>query len=241
MIDRLKIAICEDTKEEGEKLTSILEEVSIPNEFRVFSSGEELLKNYEPHSYDLLLMDIYMGGISGVETIEQIRMIDEDVAVAFVTTSQDFALQSYRLSALKYIEKPYKKKEIEEILQLAKLKKESAPSLCIRRNGKDERIPFHQILFLEAQGRHVLIHMKEGEAIQITEKLVSLLPQLDGQPFFYSHKSYCVNLEMVMYIDQELKCFVVEGNENVPIRRESMSMAKKEFEHYIFEKTRGIS
>lgn len=241
MIEMLKIAICEDTKEEEEKLTSILKEVNTANEYQIFHSGEEFLELFQPHEYDLLLMDIYMEGISGIETVEKVRETDSDVAVAFVTTSQDFALQSYRLSALKYIEKPYQKKDIEEILQLAKIKKESVPKLIIYKNGKEERIIFRNILYIEAQGRHLMIHLKTGEAIQITEKLTSLLPQLENQPFFHSHKSYCVNLEYIMYIDQELKCFVLENNVNIPIRRESFTEAKKEFEKYIFNKTRGIS
>ncbi|MEG0895540.1 MAG: LytTR family DNA-binding domain-containing protein, partial [Oscillospiraceae bacterium] len=159
-METLKIAICEDTHSEEEKLLALLNKSDIPTSCTVFTSGEALLKTYEPQAFDLLLMDIYMGGITGVETVSKIREIDEDVPVAFITTSTDHALESYRLSALKYIEKPFKQKDIEEILTLAQLKKSNVPSLVIKKNGIEEKIPFSQILYLEQQTHQVNIYLK---------------------------------------------------------------------------------
>lgn len=241
MTKSLKIAICEDTAAEEKKLLAMLETSGIPTESSVFHNAENLLKTYEPQSYDLVLMDIYMDGMNGVEAVKRIREVDQEVPVAFVTTSQEFALESYRLNALKYIEKPYGKEEIEDILQLALLKKYSAPGLIIHKNGKEGKIRFQNILYLEVQGRHLLIHLKDGGEIQITEKMSVLLPQLEGHSFFYSHKSFCVNLNYVQYIDTELKCFLMENGTNVPIRRESMPEAKKALEEHLFKKTRGQS
>ena len=237
----LNIAICEDNAEEEEKLLSILKAININNSCSVFHSAEELLKVYKPYEYDLLLMDIYLPGLTGVEAVTKIREIDEEVTVAFITTSKDYALESYRLFALKYIEKPYNKKEIESILKLAQMEKDNAPGLTVHRNRKDEKYRFSQILYLEAQGRQVNIYLKSGETVSVYEKLSSLLPQLTEQPFFSPHKSYCVNLQQVQYIDTELKCFFMINGKNVPIRRETMGKAKQALKEFLFSQTRGIS
>ena len=81
MYEPLKIAICEDTKSEEEQLLSILNQITIPTECTIFQCGENLLKTYRPQKFDLLLMDIYMDGITGVEAISKIREIDEDIPV----------------------------------------------------------------------------------------------------------------------------------------------------------------
>lgn len=237
----MKIAICEDTKEEEDKLLTILDEIDIPNRYTVFHSAEELLKTYQPQLYDLLLMDIYMGEMTGVEAVAKIREADEEIPVAFITTSKDHALESYRLQALKYIEKPYQKKAVSDILQLAKLKKENAPCLVVHWNGTEKKIRFSQIVYLEAQKRQLVIHLRNGDKVQIYDKLSAVLPRLPVLLFFSPHKSYCVHLDQVQGIDTELKCFRMSDGSYVPIRRETMGKAKKAWETYLFSRTRGIS
>ena len=241
MKEALRIAICEDTKEDEKLLLKILEKSCIPTTCTVFRSGEELLNSYQSDNFDLILTDIYMDGITGIEAITKIREIDENIPVAFVTTSTDYALESYRLSALKYIEKPYTEKEIDMILRLAQLEKDNAPSLMIRKNRQEEHIPFSQILYLEQHAHLLNIYLKNGSSIEIYEKLSSYLPQLTEQGFFSSHKSFSVNLSFVNYIDTELKCFVMQNGKNIPIRRESMGKAKKALENFLFSRTRRMS
>lgn len=241
MKDCLQIAVCEDTKPEEEKLLSLLQNSSIENHCTVFHSGEALLESYAVGLFDLLLMDIYMGGMTGVEAVSKIREIDTEIPIAFITTSTEHTLESYRLSALKYIEKPYQKKAIDDILELALLKKSNLPSLVIKRNGKIEKIPFAQILYIEQQTHQCNIHLKQGKLVPVYEKLSVFFPQLEGQAFFGPHKSFSVNLSCVRFIDTELKCFVMQNGKNVPIRRESMGKAKKALEAFLFHKTRGLS
>ena len=240
MDEILRIAICEDTPAEEEHLLELLNASETPNQYEVFHSAEDLLAGYKPHRYDLLLMDIYMGGMTGVDAVTKIREVDREVSVAFVPTSKDFALESYRLSALKYIEKPYRREEVEETLQLALMKKINAPALHIFRNGKEERLSFDEVVFLEAQIRQLSIYLVGGEVLQVYEKLSHLTPQLERHHFFSPHSSFCVNLAHVRYIDSELRCFLMDNGKNVPIRRESMGRAKRALEAFLFQETRGM-
>ena len=241
MAEILNIAICEDTPSEEATLISMLDQSSFSNTYTVFHSGEELLNIYKPEIFDLLLIDIFMDGINGIETVAAIRKVDENVPVAFVTTSTDYTLESYRLSALKYIEKPYKMKDIENILKLALLEKENAPGLIIHKNRKEIKLIFSKIVYIETASRHLNIHMQNDEIIQINEKLSSLLPQLEEQPFISPHKSFSVNLAHVQYIDLDIKSFKMDNGDNVPIKRECLHMAKIALENYLFTKTRELT
>ena len=171
----------------------------------------------------------------------RIREMDEEVPVAFITTSKDHALESYRLSALQYIEKPYQKKDIENILHLAQRIREDAPVLIIHWQRQEKRIRLAQILYLETREKKVLIHLRTGETEQVYEKLTNLLTQLEGYPFFYCHKSYCVNLAGVDYIDKELNCFMMQNGKNVPIRRGLIWEARRVLEQFLFSRAEEAS
>lgn len=241
MDEPLNIAVCEDSPEDQQHLLDILAKSTIPVRPTVFGSGEALLENYRPGQYDLLLTDIYMGGITGVETVTRIRRMDEQIPVAFVTSSTDHALESYRLSALKYIEKPYREKEIREILMLAGMKRDTAPALTLKVAGKEEKIRLSRILYLEQHTHHLTVHRKADAELSACEKLSSLLPRLEQLGFFSPHKSYAVNLSHVLSIDRELRCFVMADGTNVPIRRESMGKARQALEDHLFDRTRDGS
>ena len=189
----LHIAICEDEKKERDKLLRLLDKSGIENTYSVFFYGEELLADFEQGKYDLILMDIYMGSeLTGVEIISLIREKDKDIPVAFVTTSKDYALESYRLSAMKYIEKPYSKESIEDILHLALLKKNDVPALLIQKNGIAKRVPFTNILYMEQQVRKVYICMKNEDSFSVYGKMSELKEQLPENIFFIPHKSFAI-------------------------------------------------
>ena len=237
----LKIAVCEDSPEDQEILSAILKSCPIANVPAFFSSGEQLLKVYAPLTYDLVLSDIYMGGISGVELVKQIRETDPEIPIGFITSSRDFALESYRLDVLKYIEKPYRAQEIQSILQLAKMNRDSAPALILIRSGREQRVRFSQILFLEQQTHYVNISLLDGSRVSGYEKLSALVAQLQRPEFYSPHKSYYVNLNHVRSLDGELRCFLMADGSRIPIRRESLSEAKKVLEEHLFQKARGCA
>lgn len=237
-MEPLQIAICEDSVEERNKLLAILKQSKIENQAAAFPCGEAFLRTFQPGKYDLVLMDIFMDGMTGVDAVTALRKRDADVPVAFITTSTDYALESYRLDALKYIEKPVKVKAITELLRIAQMKKDDAPRLRLRVRGQDEDIPFAKILYVEQRDHTLLFRLSGGETEKVTDRLDNLAPQFAGQPFFRCHKSYLVNLAQVRALDRELMVFVMKEGGNVHIRRESLGAARRAFEAYLFAAVR---
>lgn len=241
MPQSLNIAICEDEVAETKLLCDILDHSDIKNSYTVFTCADALLASYERDKYDLLLMDIYMkDSMTGIEAISLIREKDAGIPVAFITTSKDHALESYRLSAIGYIEKPVSETELNNVLHLAMLKKADAPSLYVKRNGSMEKLALSDIMYIEQRARQIFIHMKDNTEIVCYEKLSELSGQLPARLFFLPHKSYAVNLSYAMQIDTDLKCFVMADNSNIPIKRELTVKARKALERYFFEHTRSL-
>lgn len=237
-MEPLHIAVCEDSDEEQKKLLTILKQSEIPTQTAAFANGEDFLKTYRQGKYDLLLMDIYMGGMNGVEVVTEIRKTDETLIVAFITTSIDHTLESYRLKALQYIEKPVKKKAVLELLQFAQMKKEYTPRLFLKIGGKDHSLPFERILYVEQKDHTLYLHLTGGDILQANTKLNKIEPQFTGQSFFRCHKSYLVNLSHVADLDKWLMVFVMNEGDSVYIRRESMGKAKKALEAHLFAAAR---
>jgi len=236
----LDIAICEDNSAEQQHLLSILEKSSQSVEIKVYSSGEDLLREYTPGSFDLILMDIYLSGLTGIETITELRKIDKQVMVAFTTSSLDHTLESYRLEALKYLEKPVKEKAVQELLDLAMLRKENKPRLTLKKAGQSIAVPLEVIMYVEQKSHALFLYLSTGEIIDVLERLDHIEEQFSGEAFFRCHKSFLVNFAFVEKLDKELRVFRMKKDKIVHIRRESMSKAKKSFEKYLFNHSRRI-
>lgn len=237
-METLAIAICDDLPEEREKLLSLLERCPVPTACTQFGSGEELLEVFRQGMFDLLLVDIYMKGMTGVDAVRKIRETDAHIPVAFITTSTEHTLESYRLSVLKYLEKPVRQKELDDLLRLVRLQKESVPRLVVQQNGETHRFLLTEIMYLEQKGHHVALTMKGGETFRLYGKLSALMPQLEGHPFFSTHKSFCVNLAFVRGINEEYHCCEMANGAYVPISRPNRWKTKKAFEDFLFARAR---
>lgn len=239
MEEPLRIAICEDSQSDEEILLTALMQMSTPVAPTVFRCGEDLLTAYHPLEYDLILSDIYMTGMTGVEMIREIRKVDQEIPVAFITSSTDHALESYRLSALMYIEKPYQREQIESMVQLAKISRDSSHCILVPDGNTTIHVRLIRIVFLEQTNHLLNLYLTDGTVLSKYEKLNSLLPVLEKSGFFCPHKSYAVNLAQVRSIDAEIRCFIMSDGQKVPIRRESLPAAKRALQEHLFRSVRG--
>lgn len=238
MDNLLRIAICEDSESDRTQLITILQASSFSTDITLFECGEEFLANYKKQEYDLIFMDIYMTGMTGVEVVTKVRQIDSFIPIAFTTTSIDHTLESYRLDVLKYLEKPVQPKAVYEFLQLALFKKQTIPTLSIKNKNLEQKIPLSEILYLEQTGRQISIHLAQGEPFCFTGKLMDIIEQLPTNQFYQCHKSYIVNFAYVITLNKELMIFEIQGGSNVHLRRDSYWKIKKAYETYLFQQAR---
>lgn len=235
----LQIAVCEDTPADAKLLVSYLLESGIACSSDVFSSGEALLKAFAPGKYDLIFLDIYMSGIKGVDAAAEIRRTDRTVTLAFTTTSTEHTLESYRLKAASYLEKPVKGEDVREILSLALAKRNSSAYITLLIEGTKKNLPLDGILYFELQNHAVMVHTHtETLRTSQTVKLDRIEPMLP-EHFFRCHHSYLVNLRCVKEIDRELAVFIMQNNGRAHIRRRDLQGAANAYENSLFAAARG--
>lgn len=235
----LKIAVCEDTSADMDLLISYLTESNIAMKVVTFSSGEALLSDFLSGKYDLIFLDIYMGGKKGVDVAAEIRKTDRTVTLAFTTTSKDHALESYRLKAASYLEKPVKLEDVMDVMELVLIKRDSAAYITLLIEGENRKIPVESILFFEHQNHAVMVHTQSGVFRTSQTVKLNYIESMLPDYFFRCHHSFIVNLRAIRSVDKELKVFTMPEGSRVHIRHQSLSKAVQAYENYLFESVRG--
>lgn len=236
----LNIAVYEDNPKDAQRLLRCITDSGIPAECSAFSTGEALLADFSAGRYDLVFLDIYLGEVQqGVDIAAKIRETDTAVTLAFTTTSTEHTLESYRLKAYAYLEKPVRPTDVREVLEQAQSKRKNAPSVKLLIEGAYRDIPLDSILYFEQKNHAVLVNtLTEVLRTSQTVKLSDIEAQLP-EGFLRCHHSYIANLRYVRELDQELKIFLMANGDTVYIRRPSLGKAVKAYESRLFAAARG--
>lgn len=244
----LRIAITDDLNSEREKLSSAIaapfEKVGLAiGNIDEFTSGEALLRQFSAGKYDLIFLDIYMGGISGVETAKRIRSIDKNVMLVFVTTSNKFASESYAVKANFYLLKPIRSDSIKQLAETLAQQMQNTRSVAALPDGTV--IPLSSLVYTSCSGHYVNVYLVGSEPLKIrtTHKIMyEALSKYEG--IISCNKGVLVSLANVAKLDGEN--FTMINGDTVPISRRKMTQIKNDYTRFVlnrihseFEKEQG--
>lgn len=229
-----RIAVCDDVAAERNMLCTLLHNCDKRLIIYQFSSGEELLSSQ--NSFDLVFLDIYMTGMTGMETARVLQSRNDDLPIVFLTATSDFALESYEVHAFDYIVKPLHTRRLEVAWKRFLLTYQESPRLYIvNHSGKTVKLLYEQIEFLESDRHYVTIHMADGETIRIQGKLDDLEQQFDDPRFLRCHKSFLINLSLVEAMEDE---FVMQSGKCVPYRKREKKKMQNVFCDHMMKEAR---
>ena len=182
-----------------------------------FPSAEAFLFTYsEDKNFDILLLDIEMGSINGVELAKTVRAENDAVQMIFVTGFPDFIAEGYEVSAVHYLMKPVDRDKLFSALDRAAANLgKSERRLRVTFERRTDYIPLPKILYIEAQKQYVRI-VTEGEEYRMKASLAETAAQLD-EFFFPCQRSFIVNLRHVARILPDR--VVLKNSAEVPISR----------------------
>lgn len=166
----LRIAITDDLNSEREKLSSAIiapfSKVGLNvGNIDEYTSGEELLRQFSAGRYDLIFLDIYMGGMSGVETAKRIRTLDKNVMLVFVTTSNEFASESYAVKANFYLLKPVRAESIKQLAETVAQQLKNTGCAAALPDGTV--IPLSSLVYTSCSGHYVNVFLVGNEPLKI--------------------------------------------------------------------------
>lgn len=219
----MNIAICDDNCEciaYMEEYFSRIKEICKEIEYDTFTSGKDLFDHYESNGnlYDVVILDIEMKPLSGIEVAQKIRDIDTDVCIFFLTSHKEYVYDCFRSSPMNFWIKPVEYDLFKEDIKLAyKRTARSVSYLKIMENRSRIRLKCDDIIYIENKERKSFIYMVSG-IHKINKPISELIKDLDNRKFVRVYKSFIINLKYIYEIEEN-EIILYESNERIPISR----------------------
>jgi len=182
-----------------------------------FTDGDEIAIGYKAE-YDIILMDVDMRFMDGMTAAEEIRRLDGEVVILFITNLPQYAIRGYAVDALDYVLKPISYYAFAQCLEraLGRLQNRQRRRFLLLtvKNGV-LKLDVSRIHFIEVDGRRLLYHTTDG-VVDAAGSMGRAEAELAGANFFRCNKGYLVNLEHVTAVRGDS---AVVGGETVQLSR----------------------
>jgi DNA-binding LytR/AlgR family response regulator len=232
-------AICDDYPAQAQIISALLTKYQAARpglhiKAHTYGSGAELLKGIDSGcEYQLLLLDILMPSLNGIELAKEIRKRTQDAVMIFITISTEHALDAYAVSAAQYIVKPVQEKTLFPILDkvIPTLGGGRDGSIVLSTPESDVKILYSSIVFIELFSRKLRVYLDNGDVLlgKYLRKPfeTAIAPLLEDPRFIRPHKSFVVNIDKSDELRKD--ALLMKGGHTVPISRLHYTGMKKRF------------
>jgi len=166
--------------------------------------------------YDLILLDIAMDKIDGIELARIIRNFDNEADIIFITSKQEYAIEGYDVNALHYLMKPVNTTKLEALIKMSYAKKYQESIIVVKSGNQHFRVPVGTIVSIETVGRQVKLSLLDKE-INCPGKLIDILSELPCGQFVRCHQAFAVNVNNVRTLSR--KTAVTINGKEIPVSR----------------------
>ena len=176
---------------------------------RAFPSAEAFLFQYaEEKDFDILLLDIEMGGMDGLTMARAVRRENEDAQIVFITGYSDYIADGYDVAALHYLIKPVGQEKLFQVLdRAAERLKKNEKRLLLETGGETVLVPLGEIRYLEVVRNYVTVHGRKD--VTVKKPLSEFEPELDER-FFRAGRSLILNLTCIRRVGKT-EVFLSDG------------------------------
>lgn len=218
----IRIAICDDEQPMVDALKKRFDDFfkndNMEYEINLYTNGNQLLEDNNKNPYDVLFLDIDMPQIDGIKVAKNIRNVNSNMIIIFVTNKENLVFQSIKYSPFRFIRKDNLDEDIRELFFALKEKiilDNIQYEVII--NGKIKFLTVSKIVYFESFRHNIIAHYFDATTYNIKESLSNLSDKFGKYGFIRVHKSYLVNYRNIYVINSNnLK---LDTNENIPISR----------------------
>ncbi|MGN0634057.1 MAG: LytR/AlgR family response regulator transcription factor [Oscillospiraceae bacterium] len=213
----MRIAICDDDNTQVKALKNLLYSRNDRILIDEYNSGEQFLFEYEDNPCDLLLLDIEMDGINGMELAKKLRSKGDMLPIIFITGFSEYMSDGYDVEALHYLLKPVDSQKLFSVLDKYLSKKQNKSlGIIVKTAEATTHISFDDIIYIEAQGRKTLVKLISADTLECENGIGYLSDKLSDS-FVRCHRSYIVNLRYVRSIGKTE--IALDSGESLPLSR----------------------
>ena len=239
----MKILIVDDEPLARQRLQSVIEELDIGHVVAAGSSGEQAIALCESHQPDIVLLDIRMPGMDGIEAAQHIMKLDAPPAIIFTTAYDEYAIKAFDAHVVDYLLKPIRKQRLQEAItsasrltrvQMQGLSDEqevagSRQHISARLGGELRLIPIEEICYFMAEHKYVTVRHREGMVL-IEESLKSLEKEFE-QRFLRVHRNALVSVDCIAALEKDRegghKLKLKDLDETIEVSRRHLPIVRK--------------
>lgn len=239
----MRIVICDDIAEERARLKGYIRRLekddTLELDITEYQSGAELLSAYGTRTLpDVIFLDIYMSGLTGVEVAKELSHRGYGGSVVFCTTSLDHAVESYKLKADGYLVKPYSYEDfLDAIWRCRQHLQKSQKGITFVSDRIDYNIPLRKVSFIETAGRACSVHTDEG-AYTTYKKISEFENELSNEPAYLKvGRCYLVNMNRIKTLSDDRIIF--DDGEAIPLPSRDKKRLQQTVNDWFWKATRG--
>jgi len=230
----LTIAICDDNEDQIKELRRLLGEWSADKPFALnideYISAESFLFNYPDNPCDLLLLDIEMNGINGMELAKKLRS-DGNInmlPIIFITGYSEYMSDGYEVEALHYLLKPVDNSKLFAVLDRYIKRHTPENEIMLACDEGSIHVSPDMVIFCEAVGKKTHVHMRDK--VIVCNSGISAVKNMLPEEFVFCHRSYIVNMRYVRSIGKT--DIMLDSDENIPLSRRLYKEVNERFIQY---------
>lgn len=225
----MNIAICDDEQKICEiyfdKVRMITKNIGILIDIIVFNEPDKLLKSLSEEHYDIVLLDIDMPYINGLQVAEEMEKKNYETILIFITNQDALVYQSFQYHPFGFIRKSHIDDELEHVLVHAIEKiNVKRKRFCFRQDLELVSLVISDILYFEADGNYLMVHTRE-QIYRCRTTITKTEAELQHNGFIRIHKGFLINQEAVYRIGND-EIMLINHN-TLPIGRKNKNEIKQ--------------
>lgn len=242
----IHIAICDDSKQERQILAALFKRYqelhATPLQIHIFQNGFSLLDAIDQGKrFDITILDILMPGENGIEIARNIRASGADTEIIFLTSSPEYAVDSYEVKAQNYLLKPVTEEKFFASIDsiLAELDEKDTASFIIYTTEKQySRIRVSSLVYGEVTHRTITLHLADQTMISAVMNFTEFQDILKAYPgFIYPHRSYAVNMNYIQYVTKS--DIILTDGQKIPLSRNNYMKISEQFLNFAYTNSFG--
>jgi DNA-binding LytR/AlgR family response regulator len=202
-----RLAICDDEKSSAAEAAELLERyqkshLALQLSADIYYTSLDLLEAMEKKAYDIFLLDIYIDKINGIELAKAIKKNNEDAKIIFMTSSNAFYKEAFRIHAVHYLEKPILEEDFFDAMDRVCREEEETAFFTFKDSGMVHRIPVDDIMYIESEDHYKRIVAGE-ESFLVRSTMQEIKEGLDYPFFCELGVKSIINLKKVLKITKD--------------------------------------
>lgn len=229
----MRVAICDDVAQEQDRFVEALHGWNPAQDAERYADGASLLEAAKAAPpFDLVFMDVYLPGESGVDAARALHALSPRTGVAFLTTSREHAVEAFSLHALHYLVKPVTVEGVAETFQrLAELRAQPRSQIALTVGSTRHTVFQDQICYLENDNHAVNVSLSDGRRLKVWMSIGELERKLDDR-FLKINRGLIVNMDAIAQMGAD-DCVLRDGS-RLPVAVRQRTAIRAAYDEYLF-------